>query len=103
VAADIKFIVGYVDGDGDDKGVTADNMVGFKNKRRKLFVDLDVPVNVTNDRMGQTQQATNSLSRPVLSWDIRATLHQNIFARPPMNQSPHTSYEFAKYRQNNTE
>jgi hypothetical protein len=51
LGADIKFIDGYVAGDIDNKGVTAEKMVGFETNGGNS-VDLDVPVNVANARMG---------------------------------------------------
>jgi hypothetical protein len=42
-------------------------MFGFETHGGN-FIDHDEPVNVANSRMGQTQQATSSLSCPVLAY-----------------------------------
>jgi hypothetical protein len=100
-AADIKCIVGYVAGDGDDKGVTADNTVGFEANGGNCL--LTSTCQLTSPTLAWGKRSKRRAAYPVLFCPgVSAQHFTSVFARPPMIQAPNTSYEFAKHQQNNT-
>jgi hypothetical protein len=86
LGVDIKLIDGYVAGDVGDKGVTAEKMVGFETNGGKCL--LTSTCLLMSPTLARGKRSKRRAAYPALFSGISATLHQNVFARPPMIQAP---------------